>query len=70
MKKKARKVKERKGKKPKKKKPAHKISMVYEVSGDTIKKKNKTCPKCGPGVFMASHKDRWTCGKCAYTEKK
>lgn len=70
MKKKARKVKERKGKKPKKKKPAHKISTVYEVIGDTLKKKNKTCPKCGPGVFMASHKDRWTCGKCGYTEKK
>jgi small subunit ribosomal protein S27Ae len=42
----------------------------YEISGDTIKRKNKSCPKCGPGVFMASHKDRWACGRCGYMEKK
>jgi ubiquitin-small subunit ribosomal protein S27Ae len=24
------------------------------------------CPKCGPGIFLAKHKDRQTCGKCAY----
>lgn len=42
----------------------------YEVTGDTIKRKNKTCSKCGPGVFMAEHKDRWACGKCGYMEKK
>jgi len=29
----------------------------------------KTCPKCGPGVFLAIHKDRVHCGKCSYTEK-
>jgi len=69
-KKKKGKAKERKGKKPKRKKPAYKISAVYEVTGDALKRKNKSCPKCGVGVFMASHKDRWTCGKCGYTEKK
>ena len=37
---------------------------------DGGKKKNKNCPKCGPGVFMAEHKDRTTCGKCGYTEFK
>jgi len=42
----------------------------YEVSGDTLKRKNKFCPKCGPGVFMADHKDRWGCGRCGYMEKK
>ena len=26
------------------------------------------CPKCGPGIFLASHKDRKSCGKCGYTE--
>ncbi|MEM4638157.1 MAG: 30S ribosomal protein S27ae [Candidatus Woesearchaeota archaeon] len=41
---------------------------IYEVSGSTIKRKNKTCPKCS--VFMANHKDRWTCGKCGYMEKR
>ena len=28
------------------------------------------CPKCGPGVFMATHKDRVACGCCGYTEFK
>ena len=26
------------------------------------------CAKCGPGVFLAIHKDRKNCGKCGYTE--
>jgi small subunit ribosomal protein S27Ae len=58
------------GKKPVSRKPAYKVSRVYEVTGGSVKKKNKTCPKCGPGTFMASHKDRWTCGKCKYSESK
>ena len=62
--------KKAKGKDDKPKKEAYKASRVYEVSGDSIKRKNKTCPKCGPGVFLAEHKDRLTCGKCGYTEKK
>jgi small subunit ribosomal protein S27Ae len=41
---------------------------IYEVSGTKAKAKNKTCPKCS--VFMANHKDRWTCGKCGYMERK
>ena len=32
--------------------------------------KNKFCPKCGPGIMMANHKDRLYCGKCHYMEKK
>ncbi len=32
------------------------------------KAKKPVCPKCGPGVFMATHKDRVSCGKCGYTE--
>lgn len=32
------------------------------------KAKNRSCPRCGAGVFMALHKDRNTCGKCGYTE--
>ncbi|MBU0756820.1 MAG: 30S ribosomal protein S27ae [Nanoarchaeota archaeon] len=34
------------------------------------KTKNQFCPKCGPGFFMANHKNRWTCGKCNYVEFK
>ena len=47
-----------------------KVHKKYEISGDTIKLKNKTCPKCGKGTFLANHKDRQTCGKCGYTEFK
>jgi len=56
-------------KKAEKSKPAYKYAQNYDVSGDQVKRKNKTCPKCGAGVFMAKHKDRWTCGKCGYMEK-
>ncbi len=41
----------------------------YEVSGNDIKRK-PNCPKCGPGTFLAQHKDRATCGKCGYCEFK
>ena len=33
-------------------------------------KKGKFCPKCGTGVKLAEHKDRYSCGKCGYYEKK
>lgn len=42
----------------------------YEAKGGTLKALNGSCPKCGPGFLMANHKDRKTCGKCGYTEKK
>ena len=50
-----------------KKKPAQKIHVLYDTSSG-LKRKNKHCPKCGPGVFMAKHKDRAACGKCHYVE--
>jgi|ETN01SMinimDraft_4_1059930.scaffolds.fasta_scaffold43141_3 small subunit ribosomal protein S27Ae len=40
----------------------------YEVKGETVERKNKVCPKCGPGAFLAIHKDRLSCGGCGYTE--
>ena len=45
------------------------VGKIYKVSGDTVERSNKTCPKCGAGVFLAKHKDRFTCGKCQYMEK-
>ena len=48
-----------------KKKPGYQIHKIY----DGGKAKNQSCPKCGPGVFMADHKDRRTCGKCKYHEQ-
>jgi small subunit ribosomal protein S27Ae len=53
-----------KGKKKKNK------SAMYDLSADTAKRKSLSCPKCGPGVFMASHKDRYTCGNCGFTQWK
>jgi ribosomal protein S27AE len=29
----------------------------------------KTCPSCGPGIFMAQHWDRYYCGLCHTTIK-
>ena len=46
------------------------VSRFYEVSGDSVKSKKSVCPRCGNGVFLASHADRQSCGKCGYTEFK
>ena len=43
---------------------------AYKVSGNKAERTKPTCPKCGPGIFMATHKDRVSCGKCGYTEFK
>ncbi len=58
-------TKEKKGKKPHKNKLTSKKYSLYDSSG---KKKNKNCPRCGAGTFLASHKNRLYCGKCHYTE--
>jgi len=41
---------------------------LYKVSGNKLERKNKSCPKCGSGTFLAAHKDRLTCGTCQYSE--
>mgnify|MGYP001619978200 FL=1 len=41
---------------------------LYKVSGNKLERKNKSCPKCGAGTFMAKHSNRWTCGNCHYAE--
>ncbi|MEM1514343.1 MAG: 30S ribosomal protein S27ae [Candidatus Thermoplasmatota archaeon] len=43
---------------------------IYEVKDGKVVRKRKECPKCGPGVFMAEHKNRRSCGGCGYTEFK
>jgi len=42
----------------------------YKVEGDKLQRTRSHCPKCGPGVFMAEHPNRVSCGKCGYTEFK
>jgi len=43
---------------------------AYNAKGEKLERTKPSCPKCGPGVFMAVHKDRTSCGKCGYTEFK
>ncbi len=66
---KKRKESKRKGKRKPSKRPHSAKWKMYVVEGGTIKRR-KFCPKCGPGVFLAEHKDRFSCGKCGYTEFK
>ena len=57
-----------KGKKEKVKKEGRKLSALYNLSGDKIERKNRTCPKCGPGMFLGKHQNRLVCGQCKYVE--
>jgi small subunit ribosomal protein S27Ae len=43
---------------------------IFKVDGDKITRLRRHCPKCGDGVFLGEHKDRFSCGKCGYTEFK
>ena len=52
--------------KVKNKKPSQRWTK-YKVNGNKVER-SKTCPKCGPGMFLAIHKDRINCGNCKYTE--
>lgn len=54
-------------KKKKKNKRPSKVWQKYKVQGDRVTRE-KTCPKCGTGYFLAKHKDRYYCGKCGYME--
>lgn len=56
------------GKKPHKNKPTSKKYTLYKVSGDKVIRERKSCPRCGPGTFLAQHGGRHYCGTCHYTE--
>ena len=43
------------------------VWKLYKVSGDSLERLKKECPRCGKGYFMAEHKDRLSCGNCGYT---
>jgi ubiquitin-small subunit ribosomal protein S27Ae len=59
---------DKKGKTTKGKKHPAQLYKAYEVAGDSAKRKNEFCPKCGVGTYLSKHKDRSHCGKCNYTE--
>lgn len=58
---------EKKGKKEHKNKPTSKKYTKYKIDGSKIIRE-KTCPRCGAGIFLMQTKDRIYCGKCHYTE--
>ena len=45
-------------------------SKLYRLEEGKLQRLRSTCPRCGPGTFMANHGNRLTCGKCGYVEFK
>ncbi len=43
---------------------------LFESEDGEVKRLRKSCPRCGPGIFLADHGERLACGKCGYTEFK
>ncbi|MGQ4891203.1 MAG: 30S ribosomal protein S27ae [Candidatus Njordarchaeia archaeon] len=68
--KKKQRIKKRAGKKKKAKSRPYHVWKLYKVEDGKVVRLRKTCPICGPSVYLAEHKDRWTCGRCGYTEWK
>jgi small subunit ribosomal protein S27Ae len=69
------KVKQKKEKKSQKERPKSKkkhtkvqVWKLYEVKDGKAVRKNKTCPRCGAGTFLASYKTRTYCGKCGWSQ--
>jgi len=60
-------AKEAKGKKAKKNKPTSKKYSKYKIEGDKIVRE-RSCPRCGAGVFLMKAKNRLYCGRCHLTE--
>ncbi len=54
------------GKKPHKNKPTSKKYTKYKIEGDKIIRE-RSCPRCGMGVFLMKADNRLYCGKCHYT---
>lgn len=55
----------------KKEKKSVRVASYYKIQeGSGLQRKLKTCPRCGPGTFLAEHYDRLSCGKCGYSEYK
>ena len=55
-------------KKTETKKKGKSLSALYNISGEKVDRKNRFCPKCGPGHFLGAHSNRLVCGKCHYVE--
>ncbi|NAL76741.1 30S ribosomal protein S27ae [Nitrososphaera sp. AFS] len=44
------------------------VHLFYQIQGENLTRNKRDCPRCGKGVFMAEHRDRFSCGKCGFTE--
>ena len=58
----------KKGKKKHKNKPTSKKYTKYKIDADGKVKRERSCPRCGPGVFLMNSNGRLYCGKCHYSE--
>jgi ubiquitin-small subunit ribosomal protein S27Ae len=54
--------------KSKKKHTNVKVWKLYKKEGDKLIRTNQSCPRCGPGTFIASFKNRKYCGRCGWSE--
>ncbi|MCI4357457.1 MAG: 30S ribosomal protein S27ae [Thermoplasmata archaeon] len=43
---------------------------LYAIQGETFTRTHRSCPKCGPGVFLAEHANRRSCGRCGFSEPR
>ncbi len=59
--------KEEKTEKKKEQKERKAVNALYKIEGEKVTRLRPTCERCGPGYFMAKHKDRYTCGHCGFT---
>jgi small subunit ribosomal protein S27Ae len=41
---------------------------MWVVENDRVVRTRRSCPKCGPAVFLAIHYDRVHCGNCGFTD--
>jgi small subunit ribosomal protein S27Ae len=45
------------------------VIFPFYLGKGNVTQTRKTCPSCGPGIFMAQHWDRYYCGLCHTTIK-
>lgn len=57
----------KKGKKKHVNKPTSKKYTKYKIQGEKVVRE-RSCPRCGPGIFLMNSQGRLYCGKCHYTE--
>lgn len=54
-----------------KKKKEKGVFNFYKIGGEgELARLRPFCERCGPGYFMADHRDRFTCGNCGFTRYK